>query len=129
MAGPSPATGGGPAPQSGKKGAQMAQRELVAWLCDADGAVIPDGQQVTRRITVDGRPYEADLCAVHAGELDGVLARLRGPREARASRRSEASRRRAAEIRGWAQTWGYPVGDKGRIPKAVIAAYEAREDQ
>ena len=104
----------------------MATTLVEHYTCDLDGAVVPDGQQVTRRVTVDGRSYELDACKEHAGELDGLLSRLRVVRPASSRYRSEGDRQRASAVREWARGEGLQVEDRGRIPAEVVAQYEAR---
>jgi hypothetical protein len=95
--------------------------------CDYDAEEIPDGEHVTRRVTVGGRQYETDLCALHAKGLDELLARLRRPSRGSARRdRSPGARQHLAEARAWARANGLEVGDRGRMPKAVMTRYEAR---
>ena len=49
----------------------------------------------------------------------------RSERSAEASARRPAAHSRAQAIRDWATSRGIPVSPRGRIPSAVVAAYEA----
>jgi hypothetical protein len=40
-------------------------------------------------------------------------------------RRTAAHRQRSAGVRAWAKKMGIEVSDRGRIPAAVVARYEA----
>jgi len=65
--------------------------------------------------SLDGTSYEVDLCPEEAA---GLRRRL-GPYLA-------AGREQARQdIRAWARSNGYPVGDRGRLPQAVVAAYNS----
>ena len=109
----------------------MAQKVQVTFACDYDSKEIPNGEQMTRSFSLDGRDYEIDLCVKHSQKFDEavkryadhgrrVSSRVRGTK-----RRTTAHRRRSAEIRAWAKRSGMEVSDRGRIPTQVISQYEA----
>ena len=56
----------------------MAQKVSVTFACDYDSKEIPDGEQLTRAFSLDGRDYEIDLCEKHSQKFDEVLTRFRG---------------------------------------------------
>ncbi|MCW2899923.1 MAG: hypothetical protein JWO67_2188 [Streptosporangiaceae bacterium] len=98
---------------------------------------LPEGQQ-TIAFGLDGQTYEIDLDAEDAGELRSTIQRYinAGRRIGAAAptttgnarpRRSAATTQRndTAAIRAWARDHGHPVSDRGRIPAAVMQAYEA----
>ncbi len=109
----------------------MAQKVSVTFACDYDEKEIPDGEQLTRSFSLDGRDYEIDLCQRHSQKLDEVFnrfasrARKAARRVGRAKRRTSAHRKRSADIRSWAKSNGISVSDRGRIPADVIARYDA----
>ena len=97
-------------------------------------------QQQTVAFGLDGQAYEIDLDAEHAGELRSTLQRYidAGRRigeqpatpatTGRARPRQTAAttqRNDTAAIRTWARAQGHPVSHRGRIPVAVLHAYEA----
>jgi len=107
----------------------MAQKAVVTVLCD-----LPHDREVegieSFSFAVDGNSYEIDLCGSHSTEIRanvGAFAEharrvlANGRRKARSGR----NRERGSEIREWARTRGHHIGDRGRIPDSIIAAYEA----
>jgi len=99
-------------------------------------------QQQTIAFGLDGQAYEIDLDAEHAGELRLTLQRyidagrpVRGEAAAPTTtgnarpRRSAAATRPndTAAIRAWARDHGHPVSGRGRIPAAVLQAYQAAQ--
>ena len=109
----------------------MAQKVSVTFACDYDAREIPDGEQLTRVFSLDGRDYEIDLCERHSQKFDEVLTRYREKarrvtgRVNRPKRRTAANRQRSADIRSWAKGNGIQVSDRGRIPAQVISKYDA----
>jgi hypothetical protein len=110
---------------------------------DADvarGQTPSEVRQQTVAFRLDGQTYEIDLDAEHASELRSTVqryidaARRIGERPAATAttgrarpRRSAATTQRndTAAIRAWARDQGHPVSDRGRIPAAVLQAYQA----
>jgi Lsr2 len=117
--------------QLGKGETHVAQKVSVTFACDYDSKEIPNGEQLTRSFSLDGRDYEIDLCEKHSQKFDEVVkrfsdrARKVSTRMGRTKRRTTAHRRRSAEIRSWAKRSGMEVSERGRIPAQVIAKYEA----
>ena len=103
--------------------------ERVTLVDDLDGS--PDA--VTRTFSIGQYADEIDLTEEHWRELFDLLERYLA-----AGRRvsgPEPPRRRATKmdpelvetIRVWAREHGHRVADRGRLPQAVIDAYEVRE--
>ncbi|GAA2467494.1 Lsr2 family protein [Terrabacter carboxydivorans] len=102
-----------------------------------------DGSDATETVTfgIDGIAYEIDLSAAHADELRASLegwvaeARRAGeerPTEARTLTRSTTvlpavGESRNALIRAWAAEHGHHAPARGRIPQAVVQAYNAAQ--
>ena len=114
-----------------------------------------DGENVDGAETVtfgfDGYDYGLDLCKEHGQDfhntLQGLISwssdRTRSGSGRRARRsgssddagstagtstpaRSSADRERLKAIRDWARQNGHPdLGDRGRVPQAIVAAYDA----
>ncbi len=109
----------------------MAQKLSVTFACDYDSKEIPDGEQLTRAFSLDGRDYEIDLCEKHSQKFDEVLRRFAEKarkvtgRVPRPKRRTAAHRQHSAEVRAWAKRNGIAVSDRGRIPAHVIESYDA----
>ena len=108
----------------------MAQRTHIVLVDDLTGDVLPDGQGQTVSFSLDGTQFEIDLKNDNAEKFRDDLKRYVAA--ARRVGRQPADRRRTAgipadkhAIRAWAKGNGYEVSDRGRIPAAVVAAYEA----
>lgn len=108
----------------------MAQRHLVQLVDDLDGSPI-DGNGSTIKFGFEGKSYEIDLTNDNADKLREALAPFvkAGRTVAGARGRAGTSRSKSsdlAEIRAWANANGFTVGDRGRIPEAIRAAYPGR---
>jgi hypothetical protein len=131
----------------------MAKTLIVQLTCDRCKA--EKGENVDGAETVsfgfDGYDYSLDLCGEHAGDFHNTMQGLiswssdrtrsgagRRPRRSGAAdeaagaaggpapARSTAAPERRKAIRVWARENGHPnLGDRGRIPQAVVAAYDA----
>jgi hypothetical protein len=131
----------------------MAKTLIVQLTCDrckAERGENVDGAQ-TVTFGYDGYDYSLDLCQEHSDDfhntVQGLISwssdRTRSGAGRRARRgaaaddgggangatpaaRSTADRDRLKSIREWARSNGYPdLGDRGRIPQAIVSAYEA----
>jgi nucleoid-associated protein Lsr2 len=118
----------------------MAKTTRVVLVCDLHG----DGTEAVTTIRVDNGTarYELDLCQPHFDELTGAGRRLRPRRRtggagsatkaatktsaARLRRRGRGARDTAA-VREWARAQGYPVRDRGRVPRHIVEAFTGRE--
>jgi nucleoid-associated protein Lsr2 len=107
----------------------MAQRTIVRLTDDLSGVEIAAGKGETVTFSLDGRSYEIDLTAKNASVLRKVLRPyVEAGRPIKNSRRPPTRTRVAADTRTvkvWARANGYQVRDRGRIPKAVIDAFDA----
>ncbi|WP_285731751.1 Lsr2 family protein [Nocardiopsis sp. ATB16-24] len=109
----------------------MAQKVQVFLIDDIDGGEAEE----TVTFGLDGTMYEIDLSAGNAAKLREALtpfveAARKVPAKAsrgggRRGSRNAPSRERSAEIRAWAKAAGKPVNERGRIPAAIVAEYEA----
>lgn len=108
----------------------MAQKVQVLLLDDLDGGEAEE----TVTFGLDGALYEMDLNAANAAKLREALAPFtevarkataRQGRGRRGSARTAPTRERSAEIRSWAKSMGKPVNERGRIPAAIVAEFEA----
>lgn len=116
----------------------MAQRTVVELTDDLDGKPIPEGQGETVTFALEGKEYEIDLSAKNAAKLRDALAqyiragRKVGSGSTRRGRRSSPStipmrpdKEQTRAIREWAQSQGYEISSRGRIPGNIIDAYNA----
>jgi len=126
----------------------VARRQVEVVTCDLEEGDVSAAESLT--FSFGGRTYTLDLCKKHVEEVRGTLERFaaaghstggrggrgrrraapagRGGRAARAAKKQAAPRGESqAAIREWARSAGYAVGDRGRIPGEVRAAYEAAQ--
>src|SRR5699024_11692883 len=115
--------------RSTERCAYMAEKVKVYLIDDLDG----DDDEETITFGIEGWMYEIVLSADKATKLRDALgpfvqaARKAPTKPARSRRgsRNAPSRERSAEIRAWAKAAGKPVNERGRIPAAIVAEYEA----
>ena len=130
----------------------MAKTLIVQLTCDRCKAETGDNVDGAETVSFgfDGYDYSLDLCKEHAEDfhntVQGLIGwssdRTRSGGGRRSSRRSgaadeaagagaapartSADRERLKAIRDWARENGHPnLGDRGRIPQAIVAAYDA----
>lgn len=108
----------------------MVRKIIEQLVDDLDGTVLDPGDGQTVRFGLDGRAYEIDLTDEHATALRARLAPyvsaargVRAPERARP--RVFRSPRDRAIVRAWAREHGYTVTNRGPVPAAVLAAYNA----
>jgi hypothetical protein len=114
----------------------MAQKTIVQLIDDLDGT--SNGTIETITFGLDGVAYEIDLNESNADKLRHNLAefissgrRRTGGRAKHATTAASTangagrSREQTQAIRGWARKNGHDISDRGRIPTAVIDAFEA----
>jgi hypothetical protein len=112
----------------------MAQKIQVLLVDDLDGGVATE----TVSFGIDGGAYEIDLSAANAASLRSALADYvaharrpnRAPRNTGAPVRpgrapARADREQTQAIREWARKNGHKVNERGRVPAAVVAAYNS----
>ncbi len=125
-------------------------KTTVTWLtCDQCKAETGEDVEAEESVSFgyDGYNYGLDLCAPHAENFHNTVqtmigwssgrSRISSGRSRRAapssasqpeaaSRRSTPERERLRAIREWARGNGYPnLGDRGRIPRSIMAEYDA----
>jgi len=104
----------------------------VRTIDDLDGSVIEGGDS-TVTFSFDGHTYEIDLSTPNRDKFRSALepfieaGRRVGGRpvagaKPRRSRSTSSSSR--GDVRDWARRNGYDVGDRGRVPSDIMAAYE-----
>lgn len=109
----------------------MAQQKIVTLIDDLDGTEAAE----TVTFAIDGGTYEIDLSEKNAAGLRETLMRyVAAARKASAQAARERTRvtipssghSRNAEIRAWAHSNGQSVPARGRIPRQIVAAFDAR---
>ena len=107
----------------------MAQRTVVRLTDDLSGGEIATGKGETVTFSLDGWSYQIDLTAKNASVLRKVLRPyIEAGRPIKGSRRRPVRIRVAADsrtVKEWARANGYQVRERGRIPRAVINAFDA----
>lgn len=111
----------------------MARKIVHQLIDDLDGTVLEPGEGESISFSLDGKSYEIDLTEKHAAKLRDAFATYisAGRRVSAASAASPATQRRRTNqrdygpIREWAKKNGYTVSDRGRVPAAVLEAYDA----
>jgi hypothetical protein len=131
----------------------MAKTLIVQLTCDRCKAERGENVEGAETVTFgfDGYDYSLDLCKEHAEDFHNTVqgligwssdrTRAGGDRRSRrasssssddggsgspAPARSTADRERLKSIREWARENGHPdLADRGRIPQAIVAEYDA----
>ena len=115
----------------------MAKRITEILVDDLDGTEIVPGAGRTVKFAFDGVDYEIDLTDEHTDEMRAALssylaaARKVGSSARASSRagvRANSSASGSADLKGvraWLRAQGFEVSDRGRIPAALLAKYEA----
>jgi len=114
----------------------MAKKVTVQLVDDIDGTPIPEGEGGTVVFSIDRKSYEIDLSDENQRKLRDALApyidagrvvssgaattRSRGTAKSSASNGHDL-----AAVREWARKNGHTVSDRGRVPAAVLEAYDA----
>lgn len=108
----------------------MAKRTVVKYVDDLDGKAI--GDPVTIQFGIDGKNYEFDTSPAHAKQFQKVIdryvsvARRGGASGVRhLTSAGTRSKEHTRAIRDWARKSGYVVSDRGRIPAAIVEAFDA----
>jgi hypothetical protein len=109
----------------------VAKRNVTTLIDDLTGKELADGTGETVNFSLDGVRYELDVNSRGAQRLRSVFApyvkagrRIAGGRSKRAVRHSRIASDPAA-VRAWANSHGIPVSNRGRVPAAVTAQFEA----
>ena len=113
----------------------MARKIVHQLVDDLDGTVLEPGEGETVLFALDGKSYEIDLTAENAQALRDQFANYisvarRMSSGSSGSSSSARGRRRSGQtdfgpVREWAKKNGFTVSERGRVPAAIIEAYEA----
>ncbi|MDN5744537.1 MAG: Lsr2 family protein [Nocardioidaceae bacterium] len=106
----------------------MAKKIIHQLVDDIDGTTLPLGEGETLTFGIDGRTFEIDLTETNATTFRQALEPyLNVARKVPGATKNRARRHTPDDlnaIRAWARAHGHQVSDKGRVPLAVLAAYE-----
>lgn len=114
----------------------MAKRTTVLAHDDTDGSEA--AEQVS--FALDGVSFEIDLSERNAGQLREVLApfvqaarrvggrRRIGSKKAHITGATLEHQQRHQDMRAWARRNGWNISDRGRLPAAVLEAYDKARD-
>lgn len=108
----------------------MAQKRITTLTDDLTGRELAAGSGETVHFAIDGTSYELDVGTKSAERFRSILAPyVAAGRRLTGSRRLPVRRVRTtpdpSAVRAWAASNGIRVGDRGRVPAAVIAQFEA----
>ncbi|WP_018564978.1 histone-like nucleoid-structuring protein Lsr2 [Streptomyces sp. PsTaAH-124] len=115
----------------------MAQRVSVTLIDDLDGE---SEAQDTITFGLDGRTYEIDLTEAHETELRTFLERFVTKARRKSANTGAGGRRKqvtpirsetepSAEVyRKWAESNGFEVNARGRVPASIKEAYHKAND-
>jgi Lsr2 len=103
----------------------MAKTTTVTVTDDLDGS--KNAEEVS--FSFEGASWTIDLSAKNKAALEKALkpymdagAKVGGRRK---SASSKSGRSDLADVRAWAKKNGHEVSERGRVPKAVLTAYDA----
>lgn len=103
---------------------------MTLLVCDLHGDETEGVETVS--FGLEGATYELDVCKKHAKEIRDAVGRfvpaarkVPGRGRGRGRRGGKVAGATTADVRTWAIENGYDVGERGRIPAAVIDAYKA----
>lgn len=112
----------------------MAQKYVVQVVDDIDGTELDHDDVEEIRFSLDGRAYVIDLSKTNAAKLRDALAPYTDAARrdsgssvgtARSTKPTTEKRKDLEQVRQWANSNGHPVSSRGRIPGAVLEAYDS----
>lgn len=115
----------------------MAVQLVKVFTSDLSGTQVEENQIAQVRFGYQGRAYVMDLTQQEAADLerlirpyvDAAAIDTAPPKKAttKSTARKPAGRRNDLRYaRAWLQDNGYKIGDRGRIPRKFLEAYETR---
>jgi hypothetical protein len=115
----------------------VAERTVRQLIDDIDKTVIPEGKGERIEFSLRGATYRIDLNDTNVAKLEKALAPYvesatkvgrsngrKGGAKKVSRTMSSARPEEIAQIRRWASTHGHKVSTRGRIPAAVVEAYQ-----
>ena len=118
-------------------GGAVTQKYVVQVIDDFDGSELAGDDAESVHFGLDGSAYVIDLSKGNADRLRETFARYTdAARRDQAAGRSQGSKRSSSpravgrkdleQVRAWANEHGHAVSARGRVPNAVLEAYDAR---
>ena len=115
----------------------MAQKYVVQVIDDLDGTELAGDDVEQVRFSLDGVAYVIDLSQANADALRGAFGRYtdaarrdqavaRGGSSGKSAAPRAGGRKDLEQVRAWANENGHTVSSRGRVPNAVLEAYDAR---
>ncbi|MBP2437241.1 histone-like nucleoid-structuring protein Lsr2 [Microbacterium amylolyticum] len=112
----------------------MAKQVIHQLIDDIDGTVLEPGRGVSVSFSLEGKSYEIDLTEANAEKLKAalepyvaagrrVMSTVGATR--RPTRKPVSGGRDLTAVREWARAQGHTVSDRGRVPDAILQAYDA----
>lgn len=106
----------------------MAKKQTITFVSDLSGKEITDNDTPSVEFAYRGTSYVIDLAAKEEQAFDNAMGKYiaAGTRvkSGKTVKRTTAGPT-AAEVRAWAQSNGYTVPDRGRIPAEVREAFDS----
>lgn len=108
----------------------MVQKYVVQLVDDLSNEPIEAGEGETIAFALDGVNYAIDLSTDHAAELRRAFdryvaaARKGEPTKGRAAGPKTTAKSDLATVREWANSHGFTVSTRGRIPNEVQQAFD-----
>ncbi|MGO2943893.1 MAG: histone-like nucleoid-structuring protein Lsr2 [Brevibacterium aurantiacum] len=113
----------------------MARKFVSQITDDIDGQILSEEDSESVQYSIEGRHYEIDLGPANAKKFREALEpyvsvsrKVSAPGRTRQSRSRTSRPGRGLDmsaVRAWARENGHTVPDRGRVPNAVLDAYEA----
>ncbi len=104
----------------------MVKHVVETVLDDIDGSK----NAATYTFGLNGEEWSIDLSDKNAKKLSSAMEpfiaagkKVGGRKKARGN--SKGTRKDLADVRGWGQANGYSVSERGRVPAALLNAYDA----
>lgn len=106
------------------------QKTVILLEDDIDGTKAAQ----TIEFALDGATYEIDLNTKNANRLRKELApyieKARVTSKAKKSvKKGKAVRSDLPDVRAWAKSQGFEIAERGRVPKEIQEAYDARHQE
>lgn len=96
--------------------------EKITKVDDIDGTPA----DATVQFALEGKTFEIDLSETNAALLREQIGEwAKNARPAVKAKANKLPAAKVAAIRAWAATNGFELAERGRIPKEVVAAYDA----
>lgn len=105
----------------------MARKEVIQFVDDLDCSPLTEDEVRTVKFSYQGKDYKVDLSETHSQELQEKLRPWLEVATKVKKHRRGAGRPRwdLKDVRRWAESNGYYVPARGRVPNTILDAYDA----